>query len=187
MSSIKVIGNEIYVYPNFLSKKEIKKILLKLNSFKDEDWKKEESFIPKISPFVKDHEIIIDKIKKNIIGFDPDEPSSFVKLVVGDAWGVHADNFEYSELREKSKKLKDGEPFSLVENIAFGLVVYINDDYEGGEIFYPDQNIIYKPKSGDLVIHSAEEFCRHGVKKIISGTRYSYSSNLHNMVKVPLN
>ena len=41
------------------------------------------------------------------------------------------------------------------ENIKFGCVYYINDDYEGGEIIYPDINISIKPKANTLIIHQS--------------------------------
>lgn len=52
-------------------------------------------------------------------------------------------------------------------------IVYLNDDYEGGEIFFPDYDISIKPKAGDLVAFPDNENFRHGVNKITSGTRYT--------------
>jgi len=54
----------------------------------------------------------------------------------------------------------------------WGLVLYINDDFEGGELYYPEKNITYVPKSGDLVIHGATKEFSHGTTKITSGTKY---------------
>jgi hypothetical protein len=58
--------------------------------------------------------------------------------------------------------------------IIWGSVVYINDDFEGGEIYYPDYEYSYKPKAGSMVLHSGNT--RHGVKKVISGNRYCAAS-----------
>ena len=58
----------------------------------------------------------------------------------------------------------------------WGLVLYINDDFEGGELYYPEKNITYVPKSGDLVIHGATKEFSHGTTKIISGTKYVATS-----------
>jgi hypothetical protein len=187
MSKLKSLGDTIYVYENFLSEEETIKILKILKNFKEEEWNKSENIAPAFSPEVKYYSLIINRLKENLIEeLDLDKGSNFVRLLQGSHWGVHSDNFEYLSLREQSKNLKDNEPFKMVENIQYGFVVYMNDDYEGGEIYYVDQNIIYKPKRGDLIIHSSEEFCKHGVKKIIFGTRYSYSGNLHTFIKAPI-
>jgi hypothetical protein len=58
----------------------------------------------------------------------------------------------------------------------WGLVLYINDDFEGGELYYPEKNITYVPKSGDLVIHGATKEFSHGTTKITSGTKYVATS-----------
>jgi hypothetical protein len=54
--------------------------------------------------------------------------------------------------------------------IFWGLVYYPNDDYEGGEIFYPDYDFLYKPKANSIALHSGETF--HGVKKVTKGDRF---------------
>jgi hypothetical protein len=52
-----------------------------------------------------------------------------------------------------------------------GLVIYLNDDYSGGEIYYPNRGIEYKPVKNSLVIHSADEDYTHGVREVEGGTR----------------
>jgi hypothetical protein len=58
--------------------------------------------------------------------------------------------------------------------IMWGSVVYFNEDYEGGEIYYPDYDYLYKPKAGSMAMHSGTT--RHGVKKVISGERFCGAS-----------
>lgn len=58
--------------------------------------------------------------------------------------------------------------------IMWGSVVYLNDDYVGGEIYYPDYEYWYKPKAGSMVLHEGNT--RHGVKKVTSGDRYCAAS-----------
>lgn len=54
--------------------------------------------------------------------------------------------------------------------INWGTVMYLNNDYEGGEIHYPVYDFKYKPVAGAMVLHSG--FTVHGVKKVTEGTRY---------------
>lgn len=60
----------------------------------------------------------------------------------------------------------------------YGVVLYLNDDYSGGEIFYPHKGLEFKPEACSLVLHPAHEAYRHGVKEVTSGTRYSMTSFL---------
>lgn len=55
----------------------------------------------------------------------------------------------------------------------FGIVLYLNDNYEGGEINYKDLGISYKPKAGDLVVHYAGLL--HGVTEVTEGVRYIFT------------
>jgi hypothetical protein len=58
--------------------------------------------------------------------------------------------------------------------IIWGTVIYFNDDYEGGEIYYPDYDYLYKPKAGSMAMHTGNT--RHGVKRVISGNRFCGAS-----------
>ena len=53
-----------------------------------------------------------------------------------------------------------------------GMVLYLNDDYKGGEIYYPNLEIAIKPEAGSLVMHPGTEEYFHGVATVVSGIRY---------------
>lgn len=63
--------------------------------------------------------------------------------------------------------------------LAFSLVAYINDDYEGGEIHFPNQNITIKPKAGSLIMFPSQEPYVHEVMPITSGTRYMSPAHVY--------
>jgi hypothetical protein len=46
----------------------------------------------------------------------------------------------------------------------------LNDDYEGGELVFPDQNSSVKAKAGDMVVFPGY-YVSHGVAEITKGTR----------------
>lgn len=52
-------------------------------------------------------------------------------------------------------------------------VYYINDDYTGGEIDFPDHNLKIKPKANSLIIFPGNENYLHAVHKIANNDRYS--------------
>lgn len=53
-----------------------------------------------------------------------------------------------------------------------GAIVYLNDDFEGGELTYENLNISLKVKPGTLVVHKANDDCTHRVEAVTKGTRY---------------
>ena len=69
------------------------------------------------------------------------------------------------------------------KNIKFGIVYYINSDYEGGEIVYPDVDISIKPKANTLVIHKSDLphytnlVQNNGIKKIMTTFLVSKDNN----------
>ena len=49
---------------------------------------------------------------------------------------------------------------------------YLNDDYEGGELYFPNQGIQFKPKPGAAYFFPGAMNYVHGVTEITSGIRY---------------
>jgi hypothetical protein len=50
---------------------------------------------------------------------------------------------------------------------------YINDDYDGGELYFPEQGIQFKPKAGAAYFFPGDRNYIHGVTEITSGTRFT--------------
>jgi len=71
-------------------------------------------------------------------------------------------------------------------NCVVSLVGYVNDDYEGGEIYFRLQNLKVKPQAGDLFIFPSNYMYPHQAMPVHSGTKYSivtmldYSNKFHN-------
>lgn len=60
--------------------------------------------------------------------------------------------------------------------VMYGCVYYLNDDFEGGELWYPNQGVEYTPVAGDMIIHPGSREYSHGVREVISGLRISAGS-----------
>lgn len=58
------------------------------------------------------------------------------------------------------------------KDVSWGLVCYISDpeEYNGGEIFYPDHDVSIKPARGSLAIHRGN--IKHGVTEVSKNPRY---------------
>lgn len=80
----------------------------------------------------------------------------FVKYLPGSFIPVHSDIM--------SEKCVDDK---------LSLVLYFNEEYEGGEIYFPYLNKEYKPNSGSAIYYppQSKEF-EHGVNPIIKGEKY---------------
>ena len=58
-------------------------------------------------------------------------------------------------------------------NCTVSLVAYVNDDYEGGELYFRLQNLKIKPQAGDLYIFPSNYMYPHVAMPVNSGTKYS--------------
>lgn len=66
-------------------------------------------------------------------------------------------------------------------------LLYLNDDYEGGEIEFPNSNVRFKPEAGSVVMFPSNFLYIHQVHPITKGTRYSLPNWYHNSVKQNIN
>ena len=96
----------------------------------------------------------MDYVNKNGLDSGRQAPISISKYFEGAFMGPHTDS----------------SPEPTVEHISS--VLYLNDNYEGGEINFPNQDICIKPKAGSIVVFPSIPPFVHESKKIISGTKY---------------
>jgi hypothetical protein len=183
------LGKDIYVYPNFISEKERLDILQKIRDIPEEKWVgyfNEGSQGAETAHVPIENFISINKRLTEILDSDVYLGSSLSATRMKRGWvgPHHTDNFDFLDVIKANENLKEDEDFDLVENSIAGLIMYLND-FEGGEIYYSNQDVTYYPKAGDLVIHSSQEHCKHQVQVVKSDIRYSHSSHLFNMIKVP--
>ena len=53
-------------------------------------------------------------------------------------------------------------------------LLYINDDYSGGELHFPNQNLKIKPKKGTFIFFSGDETVEHEVTTVTEGNRNAF-------------
>lgn len=56
---------------------------------------------------------------------------------------------------------------------TISVVAYLNENYEGGELYFPRFNLTIKPKTGDVVVFPSTYIYEHASQDMISGTKYS--------------
>lgn len=81
-------------------------------------------------------------------------PLSISKYSTGKSMGPHVDDYNNGD-----------DP-----NIS--VVLYLNDDYEGGEINFPKQDVTIKPEAGSIVIFPSVEPYYHQSMPVVSGIKY---------------
>lgn len=67
---------------------------------------------------------------------------------------------------------------------ALSVLLYLNDDYEGGEINFFQSNITLKPKAGSILLFPSNFIYIHSVSEIKNGIRYAVPTWLHNTEKI---
>jgi hypothetical protein len=102
-----------------------------------------------------------------------------LKLCVDDYaryWGI---NVVYYEAFNFVKYEGVGQQFRIhadhgpAYNTTVSVVIYLNDDYEGGELFFPRlDNLVYKPKFGDIAIFPSNYIYEHASMDMVNGTKY---------------
>jgi hypothetical protein len=95
---------------------------------------------------------------------------------------VWADSFSYSLWRvgdsqspHADAEKNDGTPNEFPWR-THGCVLYLNNDFGGGEIYFPQHDIELKPEPGTLVWFPATAEYLHGVREVTSGLRLTISS-----------
>jgi hypothetical protein len=61
---------------------------------------------------------------------------------------------------------------TIEKSPTISIVVYLNDDYEGGEISFPNQDITLKPKAGSIIVFPSYDPYIHDPKPTTSGDKY---------------
>ena len=70
-----------------------------------------------------------------------------------------------------------GGSMQVPNRVKWASVIYLNDDFEGGELNYEELGIKYKPTAGSLIFHKGDDpLYRHSVDPIV-GMRYNLILN----------
>ena len=78
---------------------------------------------------------------------------------------IHMDNYHEDENGQLHVRPK------FISNKS-GLI-YLNNDYVGGELVFPKQGLSIKPEIGSLIFFEGDHKRPHGVNQVISGSRYN--------------
>jgi hypothetical protein len=175
------VHKEIVVYKNFLTNEEIHLIMKECLSSLQSDWHGIES--EKIYSLIKNNSNLTKKFDRHVEKWDKTKyqikNNDFLNGIKNKIDSICENGYIASDDYKIVNKFSDGRDMDvhhdavLDSSIKFGAVIYLNDNYQGGEIFYPELDFKYKPSAGDLIIHPAKDEYKHGVNKVFNGNRYS--------------
>lgn len=77
---------------------------------------------------------------------------------------AHADNCIVDENYNFVKRVKDWTHTGII---------FLNENFTGGELVYPNQGCVFLPKAGNMIITPAGEEYIHFVTPILSGERFT--------------
>lgn len=167
----KKVGNSsdnIKVITNFVNDEEIKYLLSHIEDERKNSFVSQKDNDGNPTAWIHNYVGVIDKynlfgrvsdeIKKayNIQNFEPkSDRLDIARWDVGTKLTLHVDDLGY------------------VTNNHLPTLIYLNDDYEGGELGFATHDMIIKPKKGDLIMFPGNLHYAHEVFEVLSGTRYT--------------
>jgi hypothetical protein len=182
----KIIGTDsenIHIIENFMDEYDRIKLLRYFENFKDDE--KHHHVIPKQNNEIWDigkkyAKLMNDKVQELYgLSCTLDRDIDFFIQPVGGELLPHTDIIDYTQENfgddnldhTESQKNKWGGLWSGHASA----VIYINDDYLGGELYFPQHGIEIKPKPGMFAAFPGNDNYLHGIKKSFEKNRYTIS------------
>jgi len=91
-------------------------------------------------------------------------------------WGIHVNFYEvfnFVKYEGEGKHFRIHADDGPAYKCTVSAVIYLNDDYEGGEIYFPRlEKLTIKPEYGDIAIFPSNYMYEHASLPMKSGTKY---------------
>jgi len=124
----------------------------------------------------------------------PKKSEAIRKWSPGEYQEVHADNehangrfLSLQYVTDQNQEVEESEDSLPNDFVDYSSVFYINDNYTGGELFFPEYDIIIKPKAGNFITWPSNAKYMHGVTNVVDGYRYTIPSMWYSEKAVLLN
>jgi hypothetical protein len=116
----------------------------------------------KIDKWVADifYKLLAKKIGKKIRSYSSPD---LMRYTSGGYYKPHSDSELFDKNTGKWNKVLDRD---------YSLLLYLNDDFEGGAVHFTHFNYTFKPRKGDLLIFPSHHLYLHEAQLVESGVRY---------------
>ncbi|KZX81364.1 hypothetical protein A3715_07475 [Oleiphilus sp. HI0009] len=95
------------------------------------------------------------------------EEAQLLRYGPGGKYGIHADSDQFCQQAKQFYRFIDRD---------FSMLIYLNDDYVGGGLYFKGLNYTYQPKRGDLVIFPSNHVFSHESLPIEQGKKLALVS-----------
>jgi hypothetical protein len=80
-------------------------------------------------------------------------------------------SYFYSHMKEGGKNPLHVDNYSEEYEGDYSAILYLNDSYSGGKVYFPEKDLTLKPKPGTLVAFIGTEDLKHEVQEVTEGNR----------------
>lgn len=183
---IKKIDNNIVLVENFISEEELTDIFNIINSLNDDDWRIE--YLGNLKHFCMEKfgrddvenlvaegkfEITQNWEDKNFNILNTEIQSKIYKrlgsLVRESDNSLVLSGFATLQRMQEGVELKPHTDQDTDPSIRHAAILYLNEEYSDGEIFFPNLDIELKPKPRSLLLFPGTKDYHHGVKHVGPG------------------
>ena len=201
--TVQNLGNGIYVYSNVLPRNlNLQEKLEKVLSGSNPNYSWRPAYVG-YQQLMPDYRNCVDfKYKKTDLNNDASEEYNSLAAIWDECYIRQKEAVDDYCAKFNIHNLRYWEAFNFIKyekghhfqyhhdhgysyNCTVSLVAYLNDDYEGGGLHFSQQDIMYTPKSGDVVIFPSNYMYPHRAMPVLEGTKYSlvtmldYSEKYH--------
>ena len=179
--------DEVYLIRDFISQEEIDFCLNLINSTTEEDWGKD--YVDQLKRDAleefgtEDYLTLVkqEKMSMNTEWLDksieiPGELPHTLSQRIQDLFSseVAMGPMQTIQRHYPGSFMKEHVDQDHNSSLIYACVIYLNDDFNGGELYFPEIDLEVKPIKGSMMLFSASKKYLHGVKKVLDGpTRYA--------------
>lgn len=184
--TVKEVAEEILLVEDFLSQEELQKIFDIINSTEESEWLIE--YMSNLKNFCMekfgrdDVDNLVAEGKFEITQNWNDKNLNIAKypfqrvmldrlndLVQEVDNTIELSGFATIQRMQEGVKLTEHTDQHTDPSIRYAAIIYLNDDYIDGELFFQNKNIELKPKPGVLAIFPGNQEYEHGVRPVGAG------------------
>jgi hypothetical protein len=183
---IEKIDDNIILVENFISDEELNDIFNIINNLDEEEWRQE--YLTNLKHFClekfgrSDVDNLVAEGKFeitqnwedknfNIRNFEVQQKiyARLGDLVEKEDGSLTLSGFSTLQRMQEGVELKAHTDQDTDPSIKYAAILYLNEEYSDGEIFFPHQDIYLKPKAKSLLLFPGTKEYNHGVKHVGPG------------------